>query len=35
MRETFGKNAQTIARENFSLEKMIEQTEKIYQSVLG
>lgn len=34
MRETFGKNAQAIAREKFSLEKMIEQTEKIYQSIL-
>jgi glycosyltransferase involved in cell wall biosynthesis len=34
MRETFGKNAQTIAREKFSLQKMIEQTEKVYQSIL-
>ena len=34
MREAFGKNAQTIAREKFSLQKMIEQTEKVYQSVL-
>lgn len=31
MRETFGKNAQMIARENFSLEKMIEKTEEVYQ----
>ena len=35
MRETFGKNAQTIARERFSLEKMIEQTENVYKSVLA
>lgn len=34
MRETFGANAQKKAGENFSLEKMIERTEKVYQTVL-
>lgn len=34
LRRSAGKNAQKEARENFSLEKMIEQTEKVYQSVL-
>lgn len=34
MRENFGTEAQIIARENFSLEKMIERTEKVYESVL-
>lgn len=34
MREVFGKSAKKIAEENFSLEKMIEKTEKVYQSVL-
>ena len=32
MREEFGKSAQKTAIENFSLEKMIERTEKVYQS---
>ncbi len=34
-RQEFGKKAQTIAKENFSLEKMIEQTEAVYQEILG
>lgn len=34
MRETSGANAQKKADENFSLEKMIERTEKLYESVL-
>lgn len=34
MRQNFGENAQKIAKENFSLEKMIRETEKVYQSVL-
>ncbi|MDQ3712781.1 MAG: glycosyltransferase family 4 protein [Acidobacteriota bacterium] len=34
MRESFGKNAQTKARENFGLEKMINETEAVYQSLL-
>lgn len=34
MRETFGENAQKTARENFSLDKMITETEKVYKSVL-
>ncbi len=33
MREDFGRQAQAAARENFSLEKMIEQTEKVYQTL--
>ncbi len=33
LRENFGKNAQTSARENFGLEKMINETEAIYQSL--
>lgn len=35
MREAFGANARKKARENFSLEKMIERTEKVYESVLS
>ncbi len=34
-RQTFGENAQKVARENFSLEKMIAETENLYQSVLS
>ncbi len=34
MREIFGANAQTTAGEKFSLQKMIGETEKVYQSVL-
>ena len=34
LRQNLGKNAQTKAREKFSLEKMIEQTEKVYRSIL-
>ncbi len=33
MRESFGKNAQIKAQENFGLEKMINETEAIYQSL--
>ncbi|MDQ3749751.1 MAG: glycosyltransferase family 4 protein [Acidobacteriota bacterium] len=33
LRESFGKNAQTKAREHFGLEKMINETEAIYQSL--
>ena len=33
MRESFGKNAQTKARENFGLGKMINETEAIYKSL--
>ncbi len=33
-RSNFGKNAQSSARENFSLEKMIEKTEKLYEKIL-
>lgn len=33
-REIFGKQAQKTAREKFSLERMIEQTEKVYQTIL-
>ncbi len=33
MRETSGKTAQITAEEKFSLEKMIEQTERVYQSI--
>lgn len=35
MCETFGKLAQKTAMENFSLEKMIERTEEVYQTVLA
>jgi glycosyltransferase involved in cell wall biosynthesis len=31
----FGKNAQEFARENYSLEKMILETEKIYHSIIS
>ena len=34
MREVFGTNANTTARENFSLKKMIERTESVYQTLL-
>ncbi len=33
MRENFGSQAQKAASKNFSLEKMIERTEKVYQSI--
>lgn len=33
MREIFGKNAEEIARDKFSLEKMVTETERVYQSV--
>ena len=35
MREDFGKQAQAAAIEKFSLEKMIERTEKVYQAISG
>lgn len=35
MRETFGANAQKKSNEKFSLEKMIERTEKVYRDVLS
>lgn len=35
MRAAFGTNARQTALENFSLEKMIERTEKVYQAVLA
>ena len=34
MRASFGKNAQKTARENFSLAKMIERTEEVYQQLI-
>lgn len=35
MREDFGKEAQKTAEENFSLKKMIERTEQVYQTLAG
>jgi glycosyltransferase involved in cell wall biosynthesis len=34
-RKEFGKNVQTLAKENFNLEKMIEETETVYRKLLG
>jgi len=33
LRQTFGKNAREIAKEKFSLERMIDETEKLYEKV--
>ena len=35
LRETLGKNAQARAKEKFGLERMIEETERVYQSVIS